>query len=898
MWRTGRIDELLSECRCIQLHLPARTSQSSPGEDKDQKNDVVFSKLVLGGKLRSALRYLSPRSSGGVLGMSDAADESSDLTVRDVLSNKHPALVTPPEEALLTDVPGPLNQIIFDRITPELIRIISRQMKGSSGLSGLDSDAWSRLLTSYKESSSRLCVALARSARCLCTEELNPDDLEAFTAARLIPLDKKPGVRPIAVGEVHRRIICRAVMRIVEHDVLLATAPLQLCVGVPSACEGAVHAMRRMYGNDETEAILMVDASNAFNSLNRIAALHNVQSLCPPLARVFLNTYGKPIHLVVSGGGEVLSREGTCQGDPLAMAIYAVSTVPLIRRLSDACPDVHQAWYADDDSAAGLVAHLRPYWDTIKAAGPGFGYYPNAAKTVLLVKPQYERKAREAFQGTGVTITCDGSRYLGGAIGEEQFCTSQLQQLVAKWTEELKSLIELAGPQPQSAYAVLTKGLVGKWLYHLRCSPCPDHLLKEMDALISDELLQALFGCGVPETQGARALMELPARCGGIALPILSRMAPIEHSASMHVTQPLVDMIIAPLNRTPPIGSPSQSLVLAPSTSYPADGVVQLISDVIVGVEGIAPTFGDTNSIFQALSAVRARASESRRKKAKRHEVHTKNLLPDLPPHQQMLTTIAAEKGVSTWLTCDPSWLSGSVLKKSDFRDALCIRYGYPLDGLPLHCVCGGSMTTSHALTCPSGGYPSARHNEVRDIICNVLREVLTDVETELRLLPLDGEAEFTLRTANTSPEARLDIRARGFWSRQQDAFFDVRVTRPRSSLLSRPEIFGHLRSQEHQKKRAYCQRVNNVERAAFTPLVFSTFGMAGPETQVFLKSLAAMVCEKNVDLHYSIVINQLRTRIAFSLLRWSVTCFRGCRASYVRRRAGSLVAKCRRIAP
>ena len=275
-----------------------------------------------------------------------------------------------------------------------------------------------------------------------------------------------------------------------------------------------------------------------------------------------------------------------------------------------------------------------------------------------------------------------------------------------------------------------------------------------------------------------------------------------------------------------------------------------------------------------------------------------KNLLPDLPPHQQMLTTIAAEKGVSTWLTCDPSWLSGSVLKKSDFRDALCIRYGYPLDGLQLHCVCGGSMTTSHALTCPSGGYPSARHNEVRDIICNVLREVLTDVETEPHLLPLDGEAEFTLRTANTSPAARLDIRARGFWSRQQDAFFDVRVTHPRSSLLSRPEIVGHLRSQEHQKKRAYGQRVNNVERAAFTPLVFSTFGMAGPETQVLFKSLAAMVCEKNVDLHYSIVINQLRTRIAFSLLRWSVTCFRGCRASYVRRRAGSRVAECRRIAP
>ena len=76
-------------------------------------------------------------------------------------------------------------------------------------------------------------------------------------------------------------------------------------------------------------------------------------------------------------------------------------------------------------------------------------------------------------------------------------------------------------------------------------------------------------------------------------------------------------------------------------------------------------------------------------KKAKQHQLDMANLLPDLPPHQQMLTTIAAKEGVSTRLTCDLSWLGGAVLKKSDFHDALCIRYGYPLDGLPLQRACG-----------------------------------------------------------------------------------------------------------------------------------------------------------------------------------------------------------------
>ena len=71
-------------------------------------------------------------------------------------------------------------------------------------------------------------------------------------------------------------------------------------------------------------------------------------------------------------------------------------------------------------------------------------------------------------------------------------------------------------------------------------------------------------------------------------------------------------------------------------------------------------------------------------------------------------------------------------------------------------------MTTDHALTCPCGGYPIARHNEVRNILADTIREVLPDVELEPVLLPYDGE-DLNGCTANRSQEARLDIRARGF---------------------------------------------------------------------------------------------------------------------------------------
>ena len=308
-----------------------------------------------------------------------------------------------------------------DDITPELIRKLGREMHGSSGPSGMDSDSWCRMLICYKTASNRLCSVLAAAARSLSIESFGPDSMVGFTSARLIPLNKRPGVRPIAVGEVPRRLIGRATAKVVELDVLRVTAPLQTCAGVPSACEAAVHSMPGLFEKPGAEGVLLVDASNAFNALNRKAALHNIPRICPALAKIFANTYSTPIRLFVSGGGEVLSQEGTCQGDPLAMAIYAIAVTPLIKRLGQACPSVVQSWYADDDSAADTLASPRHYWDTVKEVGPGYGYYPNPTKTVLVTKPAPFSTAQEIFQHTGVAIKSDGARYLGGALGSVQY---------------------------------------------------------------------------------------------------------------------------------------------------------------------------------------------------------------------------------------------------------------------------------------------------------------------------------------------------------------------------------------------------------------------------------------------------------------------------------------------
>ena len=68
------------------------------------------------------------------------------------------------------------------------------------------------------------------------------------------------------------------------------------------------------------------------------AALHNIQVICPVISTILNNTYKAPVRMFVAGGGEIASREGTTQGDPLAMAMYALAITPLIKRLKEQVP--------------------------------------------------------------------------------------------------------------------------------------------------------------------------------------------------------------------------------------------------------------------------------------------------------------------------------------------------------------------------------------------------------------------------------------------------------------------------------------------------------------------------------------------------------------------------------
>ena len=124
--------------------------------------------------------------------------------------------------------------------------------------------------------------------------------------------------------------------------------------------------MNSMFSTDETDAVLLTDATNAFNKLNRAVALHNISILCPTTIATFvIDTYRLPVRLFVTRGQELKSSEGTTQGDAISMSIYGISLIPFMLALQNTI-NTKQCWLADDASRAGSIKDVLKWWQSLE----------------------------------------------------------------------------------------------------------------------------------------------------------------------------------------------------------------------------------------------------------------------------------------------------------------------------------------------------------------------------------------------------------------------------------------------------------------------------------------------------------------------------------------------------
>ena len=186
--------------------------------------------------------------------------------------------------------------------------------------------------------------------------------------------------------------------------------------------------------------------------------------------------------------------------------------------------------------------------------------------------------------------------------------------------------------------------------------------------------------------------------------------------------------------------------------------------------------------------------------------------------------------------------------------------------------VCGETNSVDHSLMCKLGGYTSMRHNPVRDSEAQ-MREVCRDVQTEPTLLPIN-ENDYQ-RKVNTADNARLDISARRLWNSCEKTFFDIGITHPTSQSYFGKSLAEVYQQHEQEKKDKYNQRMIDIKKSSFNPLVFTTTGGLAPECNRVNKRLAKKIAEKRRE-PYASVITYIRAKLRFALLRSTLAAIRG----------------------
>ena len=125
---------------------------------------------------------------------------------------------------------------------------------------------------------------------------------------------------------------------------------------------------------------------NAFNSVNRLAALHNIQVLCPPFSCVLINSYRDPVRMVISGGGEIMSCEGATQGGCMLLLLpHSLES------------SVIASWIPNKygmPMMPQVQESAQRWWDCLTSIGPKYGYFPKSPKCHLVVKPEFKERAK------------------------------------------------------------------------------------------------------------------------------------------------------------------------------------------------------------------------------------------------------------------------------------------------------------------------------------------------------------------------------------------------------------------------------------------------------------------------------------------------------------------------
>ena len=306
-------------------------------EETVEHRAQTYHSLVLRRKLRMAVRWITERDTGGLLQPRERCTKTG-YRVMEVLRTKHLEAQTP-TAASLDSYPGLPPELTPVDITKDTVTAVAGRLSGGAGPGGTDSVSLQHWILRLRAASAEPRLIVGDFFEWLGNGRPSWATYQALMSGRLIALDKQPGIRPVGVGETWRRMMAKCLMRVAGPEAKTACGTTQLAGGVEAGIEGAIHVMRVLWEEHQTEedwGFLLIDARNAFNEENRTAMIWAVCHEWPTGAQFTFKCYRHWATLVVWDTGDdsghfLHSKKGVTQGYPLAMIAYGIGVLPLSR---------------------------------------------------------------------------------------------------------------------------------------------------------------------------------------------------------------------------------------------------------------------------------------------------------------------------------------------------------------------------------------------------------------------------------------------------------------------------------------------------------------------------------------------------------------------------------------
>ena len=156
----------------------------------------------------------------------------------------------------------------------------------------------------------------------------------------MIGLSKKDGgIRPIAIGDVYRRLTGKCLSSLILSEANNFFLPSQ-CVCAPGGGEAVVHAWRHImeeFQNDPEMIGQKIDFTNAFNSVQRDVFLKECYEKFPQIYKWVHFCYSQ--HSFLFFGSYIIpSQAGVQQGDPLGPFLFCLVLQVLVNKVCDCVP--------------------------------------------------------------------------------------------------------------------------------------------------------------------------------------------------------------------------------------------------------------------------------------------------------------------------------------------------------------------------------------------------------------------------------------------------------------------------------------------------------------------------------------------------------------------------------